>query len=174
MKAMERSANCSYCHQYTLFSCRAQFPSRHGEYWIGECNNPGCYKSVLIHQQEVFPHAMPKVVGTRIPERAMGDFIEARQCFSVQAYRAAGAMARRALQECCLDHGADADLKLGQQIDWMAEQRIVTNAIKDWAHEVRLTGNDCAHPSKKSEAELIWRILLISLWPLQRYPPLVL
>ena len=30
----------------------------------------------------------------------------------------------------------------------MLEQQVITKDLKEWAHEVRLTGNDAAHPPK--------------------------
>ncbi|GAI30940.1 unnamed protein product, partial [marine sediment metagenome] len=40
---------------------------------------------------------------------------------------------------------------LVKQIEWLFGQGIITKDLKDWAHEVRLTGNDAAHPRKPAE-----------------------
>lgn len=55
---------------------------------------------------------------------------------------------------CCLDKGAKKGT-LENQIDWLFEQRIITKDLKDWAHEVRLVGNDAAHPQKPTEDKSI-------------------
>jgi len=51
------------------------------------------------------------------------------------------------LQLCCFEKGAP-DATLQDQIDWLLKKQIITKDLNDWAHEVRLTGNDAAHPSK--------------------------
>jgi hypothetical protein len=82
-------------------------------------------------------------------------------------YRAAAVMARRALQSICLDKGAKEDDSLEKQIDWLFTQSVITKDLKEWAHEVRLVGNDAAHPKKpendqpisKEDAEDILQLL---------------
>ena len=50
-----------------------------------------------------------------VPEAIAEDFREAHRCFSVKAWRAAAAMARRAMQATCFDLGAP-DLRLQRQM----------------------------------------------------------
>jgi hypothetical protein len=40
------------------------------------------------------------------------------------------------------------DARLQIQIDEMAGKGLITEPLKQWAHEVRLGGNDGAHPDK--------------------------
>ena len=40
------------------------------------------------------------------------------------------------------------DDKLHLQIDEMAKKGLITEPLRQWAHEVRLGGNDGAHPDK--------------------------
>jgi len=135
---------------------KAEWLSRKfGKYWIGECNN--CHRGVLVKDyfradlaDEIYPTPLPKPVDERIPSSIRRDFEEALKCFGISAFRATGVMARRALQGCCLDKGAKKG-KLQEQIDWLFEQRIITKHLNDWAHEVRLVGNDAAHPQKPRE-----------------------
>lgn len=152
---MEKSVYCPYCHRYTLLSERAIWDSHnYGRYWIGECNF--CHKGVLLkgsyeqYPEEIYPSPLPEPVDERIPPSIRGDFEEALKCFGIGAFRATGVMARRALQGCCLDKGAKKG-KLQEQIDWLFGQGIITKNLKDWAHEVRLVGNDAAHPQKPTE-----------------------
>jgi hypothetical protein len=42
----------------------------------------------------------------------------------------------------------EAKKKLNAQIDELAEKQIITASLKEMAHEVRLTGNDGAHPGE--------------------------
>ena len=47
-----------------------------------------------------------------------------------------------------LQLGADPNKKLVAQIDELFSKGRITEPLKDFAHEVRLTGNDGAHPDK--------------------------
>jgi len=157
---MNESIYCPYCHKYTFLTRRGEWPSQYGKYWIGECNS--CHRAVLVkdyhgvnNPQEIYPAPLPEPVDERVPSPIRKDFEEALRCFSISAFRAAGVMARRALQSCCLDKGAREEEKLVKQIEWLFEQRIITKELKDWAHEVRLVGNDAAHPKNPKEDQPI-------------------
>ncbi|MCX6740322.1 MAG: DUF4145 domain-containing protein [Candidatus Parcubacteria bacterium] len=164
---MNTSIYCPYCHKYVELSNRGGFNSIHGEYWMGQCNS--CQKVILVnnHSSEKYPMPLPEPIDSRILEPIRKDFEEANICFSASAFRAASVMARRAIQNICLDKGADEKDKLEKQIEWLFSQGIITKDLKDWAHEVRLVGNDAAHPRKpgtdtdinKSDAEDILELL---------------
>lgn len=160
---MYESIYCPYCHRYTALSNRGIYLN----YWMGECN--ACHDVVLVNNYNgtIYPHPLPKPVSEKIIEPIRKDFMEANLCFSVSAYRAAAVMARRALQSICLDKGAKEGDDLKKQIDWLFAQGVVTKDLKEWAHEVRLVGNDAAHPKKpegnqpvsKEDAEDILQLL---------------
>ena len=142
------SIYCPYCHRFVELSNRGGFNSQHGTYWMGQCNS--CQKVVLVNDasRDIFPVPLPKPVDERIKSPIKEDFIEARKCMSVSAFRAASVMARRAVQNICLDKGANEKSKLEKQIDELASKNIITKDLQEWAHEVRLVGNDGAHPQK--------------------------
>ncbi|MBI4723352.1 MAG: DUF4145 domain-containing protein [Candidatus Stahlbacteria bacterium] len=156
---MENSIYCPYCYKYTYLTNRGGWSNGQTQYWMGECNS--CHRVVLgVEEPEehtMYPLPLPKPVDERIPEPIRKDFEEALKCFSIEAYRAAGVMARRAMQSCCLDKGASEDKKLNNQIEWLFTERIITKELKDWANEVRLTGNDAAHPKKPAEDKSVTR-----------------
>jgi|SRR3989338_3787782 len=148
---MSKSIYCPFCHRFTELSNRGEHTHR----WLGQCN--ACQEIILVDNRtgKCYPLPLPGPVDARIPEQIRADFIEAKQCKASGAFRAASVMARRALQSICLDKGAKENEKLGKQIDWMLAQNIITKDLKEWAHEVRLVGNDAAHPKKPSEDEKI-------------------
>lgn len=118
---------------------------------MGECNS--CHMVVLIHDvtKKIYPSPLPKPINEKIKGAIKRDFEEANLCFSIGAYRAAAVMARRSLQSICLDKGAKDDDRLNVQIDWLFAQGIITKDLKEWAHEVRLVGNNAAHPKIPEE-----------------------
>ena len=62
-------------------------------------------------------------------------------------------MCRRAVQGSVIELGAKGD-RLIDQIDDLFKNGKITEALKDFAHEVRLTGNDGAHPGKDGLADV--------------------
>ena len=148
---MSKSIYCPFCHQFTALSNRGE----HAHRWLGQCN--ACQEIVLIDNRtgECYPQPLPEPVDDRIPEPIRLDFIEAKKCFAIGAFRAASVMARRALQSICLDKGAKESEKLQKQVDFLLTKNIITKDLQGWAHEVRLVGNDAAHPKKTSEDEKI-------------------
>jgi hypothetical protein len=99
--------------------------------------------------QSVAPLGAPKDgVNKSVPEHIAADLAEAIRCEWIKAYKAAVTMCRRAVQAAALDKGATPSKKLVAQIDELADKQIITASLKDMAHEVRLTGNDGAHPGE--------------------------
>lgn len=156
--ADQSSIYCPSCNKHTSLTALTSL-ERHGlRYEIGECNS--CNQMFLVQRQtngyllETFPNQLPKPIDEKTPEFLIKDLKEAYDCFSVSAYRATAVLARRALQKCCIEKGAP-DKKLIEQVQWLLDNQIITKDLKEWAEEVRLTGNDCAHPPKKIEEEMI-------------------
>lgn len=145
---------CPNCKQRTNLIHRADYPINiNYQYEICECN--GCDFFFLVKRfrsddriLEIWPKTLPESVDEKIPENIRQDFTEAYLCFSVGAYRACAVMARRALQNLCIEKGAKKDAKLEQQIDFLQSKGIITVELQNWAHEVRMVGNDGAHPNQ--------------------------
>lgn len=85
-------------------------------------------------------------VDAAVPKEIAEDFREALRCRWVEAYKASVTMCRRSIQASCLAQGADKKKKLVAQIDELAAKGLITGPLKQFAHEVRLEGNDGAHP----------------------------
>lgn len=152
------STHCPYCHRYTYISdakssedirrrCVWVDEVSKKTWWMGICNNCNNPVLVLNDGQKIYPTPLPKPTDIRIPEIIRNDLDEAKICFSVNAYRACAVMARRALQVCCIDKGANKDNLLVNQIEELFNQGIITKDIKDWATAIRWVGNDGAHPN---------------------------
>ena len=101
---MAISIFCPYCKRHTALSIApalytdafrneyntaAIWEKRAGEkWWIGICNN--CHNPVLVKNDgiEIHPRPFPSPTDERIPEPMRQDLIEAKLCFSIDAYRA--------------------------------------------------------------------------------------
>lgn len=163
-KSMQASIFCPNCHQLTslslvknqLDSPCSYAPSIGILWWIGICN--GCKEPCLVLNEasRVYPNPLPSNTSTLIPQHLREDLIEAKQCFAVGCYRACAVMARRCVQNTCIDKGAQSS-NLVQQIQELTQLGVITKDIEEWAHVVRWIGNDAAHVNKdpvlKEDAE---------------------
>ncbi|WP_231156973.1 DUF4145 domain-containing protein [Streptomyces sp. CNZ748] len=70
--------------------------------------------------------------------------IEAHQCLSIEANRAAVALARAVVEATAKDRGITTGT-LEKKIDKLFEQQLIREYVKDAAHEVRFGGNEVAH-----------------------------
>lgn len=165
------SAFCPYCHKEVAFSwviinqhggelthCFDEhYKTNTGVWSLAQC--PSCQNCILVKADyltaqskwgimQVSPLPLPSQTDIRIPDEIKKALNEAKLCLSVEAPMASSAMSRRAMQSACLHQGATEE-KLEKQIDELYTKGIITAQIKDWAHSVRLVGNDGAHPKNK-------------------------
>jgi len=135
---------------YTL-SFKFQLSKRTLEEWMAQWSSIYAYYAGL-----------PKSV----PQEVLHDYIEALKAYNVGAYKAAVAMARRALQQAVEDKGASKKEKLHKQIDELFGKGLLDKATKSLADGIRYFGNYGAHPQDdllsqvtKDDAELAIKVL---------------
>lgn len=160
------------CHTNLIYRTGYERSLMSGKYLhhsVEECNN--CQQHFLTIRSDnrygqilkSYPEGLPKTVDSLIADNVRKDFEEALLCQSAGAYRGAAVLARRAVQSICLDKGAKKGENLHKQIKELFDKNIITQAIKDWADEVRYIGNDAAHPNKeevnKEDSEDILELL---------------
>jgi hypothetical protein len=99
-----------------------------------------------ITNLEVFPKPAPSCAPSHTPEAVARAFIQAEDAIKMQHWEAAGAMDRRALEistkEMAPEHAA---LKLYKRIEKLADSGRLTPSLKEWAHDLRIVGNDALH-----------------------------
>jgi hypothetical protein len=140
-------------------------------------SNPQNFPGDLIrvpnkYQLFLFPELEKTEVPEHVPDSAANAFRQAVESRKAGHYDAAGAMYRKTLDVAL--KRIDAQLKglLRDRIDKLASANKLTPSIKDWAHEIRLDGNDASHdedPFTKPEAEqmhLFAQLLLTYLFTL--------
>src|SRR5258705_8751887 len=118
---MATSIFCPHCQRHTALSV-AQVHFTHGfnelkvgavwekngseKWWMGVCNNCNNPVLVLNSGEQIYPIPFPSPTDSRIPEPMHRDIIEAKLCYSIDAYRSSAVMARRAMQTACIEKGA--------------------------------------------------------------------
>jgi hypothetical protein len=134
------AAQCQSCKEFVLVIGRRQQ-----------------HQSPSYQLVNVFPLGKPNdAVASEVEQAAIevaADFREALRCHWIKSYRASVVMCRRAIQSSAIAFKASGG-RLIDQIDDLFKSGKITEALKDFAHEVRLTGNDGAHPDKDGLAEV--------------------
>jgi hypothetical protein len=127
------AAQCESCKGYVLV--------------IG-LKNPGHANYSLV---SVYPLGKPNdAVAAEVQQAAKDvakDFAEALRCHWIKSYRASVVMCRRAIQSSAIALNASGG-RLIDQIDDLFKSGKITEPLKEFAHEIRLTGSDGAHPDK--------------------------
>jgi len=137
------SQTCPHCGVHSTITLRAA----NGAHYIYCCDH--CEKLFLLIAGkdsfiDQYPKRTPKL-DAAIPLDVASDYIEVIKCFDVSAFKASVVMCRRALQTSVIEKGA-SNGRLIDQIDELCRNGIITEDIKIWSHEIRLTGNLGAHP----------------------------
>ncbi|MFF9601712.1 DUF4145 domain-containing protein [Streptomyces sp. NPDC014684] len=126
-----------------------------------------CGKTVVLHQlirfhedgetgevlrvSQVWPERLPRELHTSVPNPVRDLFAEGARAEVAEAYRAAGAMYRAAVEELCKDLGAEGS-NLASKINDLVK-RGVTHEIVEDLHEARLLGNWSLHDGLEFSAE---------------------
>ncbi|MDH5449058.1 MAG: DUF4145 domain-containing protein [Candidatus Bathyarchaeota archaeon] len=134
---------CPYCHVNSTIDLRTHADG----FNIYQCDNCSGLMLLIEKGREVvdqYPKRIP-MVDKSVPPEISRDYTEAIKCFNVGANRGCVVMCRRALQSSVIERGARKG-RLVDQIDELYGNQIITKDIRDWAHEIRLTGNIGAHP----------------------------
>ncbi len=168
------SINCPWCKKHvaliwlgfytnnigssrqTSFSEPIILSTQKGGWSIAEC--PACHECVIVKMKNydiihILPNPLPSPTDERINTNIRSDLDEAKLCLSVGAFRACAGMCRRAIQQACMEQGADKKKGLEKQIDELQEKGIITSHISKWAHSSRFLGNDALHPEHPEVTE---------------------
>lgn len=121
-----------------------------GAYLCGGCRSPSM---VMWHwhdleEQWIRFMVLPSpraVADDDLPPGIREEHEEAHDCLHGGQYKASMLMARAALQHACRSLGADGR-GLKAELDDLVEKGAITRDLRAFADEVRLLGNDVAHP----------------------------
>ena len=95
---------------------------------------------------DTFPKGKPLAAAPdHLPENIKGLFLQAADNLKRGHFHSSTMMCRRILDIAIRTIAPAVTGTLYERIERLASQNLITNDIKDWAHEVRLIGNDAAH-----------------------------
>jgi Domain of unknown function (DUF4145) len=120
---------------------------------------PGCKSATLFEFQSFsvygdphvsLPRAFPAATAIPwddLPDELRQDHAEANSCHLAGQYRAATLVARGVLQKA-VRMLTDVRGSLKEELDSLVSEGVITKQLRLSADEVRLTGNDAAHPEE--------------------------
>ncbi len=148
--ALEGRLDCPHCKTSSKFDIRQQMVvDRNERHSIVSCTICGKHTYLLTDTSNNLKFQYPIAgmsIDQSIPQEVAEDYIEGMKCLSVGAHKAAVTMFRRSLQTALLQKGALRG-ELRNQIDELAGRNTIPSDLKDLAHNIRVTGNDGAHPN---------------------------
>lgn len=124
----------------------------------GGGSNPGNYNGNILHHNspfrlvEIYPRAPALEIPANIPDPVAKAYSQAEYSRMNGQYDAAAAMYRTAMERGLKDLSPGiAAWQLQKRIDQMAAQGMITAELKDWAHELRLDGNNAVHEEEATK-----------------------
>ena len=94
---------------------------------------------------DVYPKPKPVVAPEHLPDNVHRYYMQAADSVRRQSFDAGGVMCRKAIDAAIRETGGDSKETLERRIDALAASQAITPTMRDWAHEVRLGGNEAAH-----------------------------
>lgn len=89
-----------------------------------------------------------------LPDNVANSFLQAKKSIRIQAWDSAGVMCRQALERALTYIKPDTKGQiLFQRIEKIHKEGLIISALKDWAHNIRVLGNDAAHEDDFIEKE---------------------
>lgn len=157
------SGDCPHCSARSYFAPKAthtEFALESGKInivSIAQCESCKAYILVIGWKTNhgaaaiisaTYPLGNPNdSVNANVPKDIADDFAEALRSRWGKNYRSTVVMCRRALQSSANDLKA-INAPLVAQIEDLFKKGKITEPLKDFAHAIRLTGNEGAHPDK--------------------------
>ena len=123
------------------------------------CNSPFLVKQSIfrvpaefetVSSQEVLYPLSTRLPLDGVPEPVMRAYEQAIRCFTASSFDACALMCRRCLEALCKAHGISTG-SLQSKLEELANQHIIDTRLVEWAHGIRIVGNEAAHDT---DAEL--------------------
>jgi hypothetical protein len=107
--------------------------------------------------KDQWPKESQADVPADVPPTVLRYFRQATASLRAQNFDAAGVMFRKTLEVATREKAPESASKpLVKRIDALSNDGLITSDMRDWAHEIRLGGNEAAHdddPIEREDAE---------------------
>lgn len=106
--------------------------------------------------QRVWPSVARVEVPAAVPERVARNFVEAAESRKARLWNAACGSYRRCMEIALKQFAPDVEAwQLEKRINKLAAEHRITPDIQQWAHELRLDGNEALHGDEDATEEMV-------------------
>lgn len=147
-------AVCASCDMPTVFKGRWQTTPRMHRIGFAESHGNLLQNSNLVIRG-IWPKPEPIDAPQHLPDTVHRAYMEAAKARKASLWNAACSSYRRCMELALKGFAPDVDAwKLEKRIDKLAAENRITSDLKDWAHELRLDGNEAIHGDDEATAEI--------------------
>lgn len=104
-----------------------------------------------LEVMRVYPEPKPVEAPEHLPDNIRKFYLQSAEGLKRGDWDSCAMMARRVLEVACKTIDPGASGKLYNRIDDLANNHLITPDLKEWAHEIRMDGNDAAHEEEPVE-----------------------
>ncbi|MBK0415219.1 DUF4145 domain-containing protein [Chromobacterium haemolyticum] len=127
----------------------------------------------LVRSIAIFPKPEAIEIPKNLPDNVSRAFIDSAKARKSRLFSPACASYRRTMELALKGFAPEIEAwKLEKRIDKLAAEHRITPALQEWAHQLRLDGNEAIHGDDEADEELctqmheLTRFLLIYLYSL--------
>lgn len=148
-------AACGACHkpislEVKYIGSRLQMPHKISEY------DGNVFDFSDFRVRSIWPQPESVDVPSAVPGKVARNFIEAAESRRAAHWNAACGSYRRCMEIALKQFAPDVEAwKLEKRIDKLAAENRITPAIQQWAHELRLDGNEALHGDEDATEEMV-------------------
>lgn len=149
-------AFCAKCDMPVVVKARLrEVPNVHFSGWTLYGEDGDLREIAHLELEGIWP-ALPAIDAPQhLPEKVARAYIEAATARRVQLWNAACSSYRRCLELTLKQFAPDVTAPtLVKRIDKLAGDHRITPDLKDWAHELRLDGNEAVHGDEEATEEI--------------------
>lgn len=145
-----RCSACQACAVVKFGFSQAGFGARHLLEYYGDLKEHPAAKLI-----KVWPELTVLEAPSNTPDKAARAFVEASQAKRSKLWNAACGSYRRCMELALKQLAPDVEAwKLEKRIDRLAAEHRITPAIQEWAHELRLDGNEALHGEEDATEDM--------------------
>lgn len=150
LNVMAECGRCCRPVSAVLYTALPQMPHR----LLQESGDLRRLSGVHIHDGP-WPTRTAVLAPLHTPDLVAQAWVQAEKSRRAQLWDAACAMYRRCMEIALKEFAPEVQAwKLEKRIDKLASENRITPALKDWAHELRLDGNEALHAQAPATQEL--------------------
>lgn len=146
-------ALCASCDDPVIAKLITHLPGLRGDEFVNYHGN--LLGTSDIRSLDIWPEPSVPKVPSGTPDKVARSFVEAATSRKAKLWNAACGTYRRCMELALKQFAPDVEAwKLEKRIDKLAAEHRITPAIQEWAHELRLDGNEALHGEEDATEDM--------------------